>query len=95
MDSDLKKQIGILALTLLVGFSWYLTDLIPEITLTGRSLTFMILVVGAIVHFIEWLIKKYTGATINDISVPLPLAEEKQNDQDSTSNEGTNEESDE
>lgn len=94
MDSDLKKQIGILALTILIGFSWYLTDMIPEITLTGRTLTFLVLVVGAIVHFVEWMIGKYTGAHIDDISVSIPGLKEEKNDSDTASDEDHYDESD-
>ena len=67
MDSELKKQLGILLMGTVLGISWYLADLIPTLELPGRSIALIIIVTALLINFGKWLITKYTGAKEDDV----------------------------
>ena len=67
MDSELKKQLGILLMGTVLGISWYLADLIPTLELPGRSIALIIIVTALLINFGKWLITKYTGAKEEDV----------------------------
>ena len=75
METDDKKAIGIVLLAVLGGISWYLVDLIPTLEWTGRSIALLILITGVVVDLVEYLIKKYTGATKGDLPLEVTITD--------------------
>jgi len=96
MDKDFKKQVGLLVGVIILGFSWYLVDLLPTLVLSGRDLALLTIIVGAVVKFLLWTIEKLTGVKPSDITTPIiPVLKEEQDQDDRNDEEATDEESNE
>ena len=66
MNSELKKAIGYMLLTILAGGGVYLTSILPDITLSGEAILVLTTVIGAVVLFLRKVVSIYTGVSIDE-----------------------------